>query len=75
MLDGVELSAIQAGSVFEEAGIQNGEVITEIDGVAISDIGDSTKIMSALADRDEVEVVTRDKAGTAQPPRVLTSPR
>jgi len=72
LVTGLKLSAIQAGSVFEEAGIQNGEVITEIDGVAISDIGDSTKIMSALTDRDEVEVVTRDKAGTAQPPRVLT---
>jgi general secretion pathway protein C len=72
---GLKLSAIQAGSAFEEAGIQNGEVIIEIDGVPVGDIGDSTKIMSALTDSDEVEVVTRDKAGTAQPPRVITPPR
>jgi general secretion pathway protein C len=72
---GLKLSAIQAGSAFEEAGIQNGEVIIEIDGVPVSDIGDSTKIMSALTDSDEVEVVTRNKAGIAQPPRVITPPR
>jgi general secretion pathway protein C len=75
LVTGLKLSAIQAGSAFEEAGIRNGEVIIEIDGVAVSDMGDSTKIMSALTDPDEVEVVTRDKAGKAQPPRVIIPPR
>jgi len=72
---GLKLSAIQAGSAFEDAGIKNGEVIMEIDGVSVSGIGDSTKIMSALTDRDEVEIVTRDKAGKIQPPRVIVPPR
>jgi general secretion pathway protein C len=58
---GLQLSAIQSGSVFEEVGIQNGEVITEINGVPVGDIGPSTKIMSALADSEPVEVVTVDE--------------
>jgi general secretion pathway protein C len=74
IVTGLKLSAIQAGSVFEEVGIKNGEVITEIGGVRVSDIGDSTKIMSALTDPNEVEVVTMDKDGKAFH-RVLTPPR
>ena len=64
LVTGLELNAIQAGSDFEQAGIQNGEVITEIDGVPVSSIGDSTKIMSALTDPPEVEIVTVDQNGT-----------
>jgi general secretion pathway protein C len=63
LVTGLELNAIQAGSDFEQAGIQNGEVITEIDGVLVSNIGDSTKIMSALTDPPEVEIVTVDQNG------------
>ena len=71
---GLQLSAIQAGSVFEEAGIQNGEVITEIDGVPISEMGPSTKMMSALTDPDEVKIVTVDPDGKTHH-RVLVPPR
>ncbi len=74
LVTGLQLNAIQAGSVFEEVGIQNGEVITEIGGIPVSDMGASTKIMSALTDPDEVEIVTVDQDGKAQlrrlrPPR------
>jgi type II secretion system protein C len=71
---GLELSAIQAGSVFEEVGMKNGEVITEIAGVPVSDLGPSTKIMSALTDPEEVEVITVDKNGKAHH-RVLVRPK
>ncbi len=71
---GLQLSAIQAGSVFEAVGIQDGAVITEIGGVRVGDMGASTKIMSALTDPDEVEIVTVDRNGKTQlhrlrPPR------
>jgi general secretion pathway protein C len=74
LVTGLQLNAIQAGSVFEEVGIKNGEVITEIGGIPVSDMGASTKIMSALTDPDEVEIVTVDQDGKAQlrrlrPPR------
>jgi type II secretory pathway component PulC len=71
---GVKLNAIQAGSVFEEVGMKNGEVITEIGGVPVSDLGASTNIMAALTDPDEVEVVTVDPDGKAHH-RVLVPPR
>jgi len=74
IVTGLKLSAIQAGSVFAEAGIENGEVITEIDGVAVSDMGDSTKIMSALTDPDEVEIVTVGRDGKVNPPRIIAPP-
>jgi len=66
VVTGLQLSAIQSGSAFEQAGIENGEVITEINGVSVSDIGASTKIMSALTDSDEVEVITMDENGDAK---------
>jgi general secretion pathway protein C len=71
---GLQLSAIQAGSIFEEIGIQNGEVITEIGGVPVSDMGPSTKILSALTDPEEVEIVTVDPNGKTHH-RVITPPR
>jgi type II secretion system protein C len=74
LVTGLKLNAIQAGSAFEKAGMKNGEVITEIDGVLVSDIGDSTKIMSALTDPDEVEIVTVDKDRNRHE-RVLAPPR
>ena len=74
LVTGLELNAIQAGSDFEQAGIRNGEVITEIDGVLISNIGDSTKIMSALTDPPEVEIVTVDKNGKTHQ-RVIARPQ
>jgi len=49
-------------------------VITEIAGVPVSEIGDSTKIMAALTDPDEVPIVTVDQDGNPHQ-RVLTPPR
>jgi type II secretion system protein C len=74
LVTGLKLNAIQAGSAFEKAGMKNGEVITEIDGVLVRDLGDSTKIMSALTDPDEVAIVTVDKDRNRHE-RVLAPPR
>jgi general secretion pathway protein C len=74
IVTGLKISAIQAGSVFEEVGIQNGEVITEIDGVPVSEMGDSTKIMAALTDPDQVPIVTVDKDGNPHE-RIISPPR
>jgi type II secretion system protein C len=59
---GLQISGIQPGSVFEQAGILEGEVITEINGVAIGD-GDATQILSALTDQGEVPVKVRGEDG------------
>jgi len=50
LVTGLKLSAIQAGSIFEDVGIHNGEVITEIDGVSISDM---VRWKSSLGTRQE----------------------
>ncbi len=68
---GLEISAIQAGSVFEQAGIQDGEVITEIDGVPLSNMGKSSQIMSLLTDQGEVSLTLETPDG---PPRTLPFP-
>jgi len=75
LVTGLQISAIQPGSAFEEVGIKNGEVITEIGGIPVSEIGDSTKIMSALTDPDEVPVTTVDKDGNNPQERLLAPPR
>jgi general secretion pathway protein C len=72
VVTGLQLSAIQSGSAFEEAGIQNGEIITEINGVPVSDMGASTKIMAALTDSDQVEVVTVNENGDTKIHRIAT---
>lgn len=59
---GLQISGIQPGSVFEQAGIAEGEVITEIDGVPIGE-GDTTQILSALTDQDEVPIKVRGDDG------------
>jgi type II secretion system protein C len=74
VVTGLQLSAIQSGSAFEEAGIENGAVITEINGVPVSDMGASTKIMAAMTDSDEVEVVTVDANGDTKH-HVIATPR
>jgi general secretion pathway protein C len=66
---GLEISAIQEGSVFEQAGIEDGEVIIEIDGVPISNIGKSSQIMSALTDQGGVNLTLETPDGT---PRSLS---
>jgi len=66
LVTGLQLSAIQSGSAFEAAGIENGDVITEINGVPVGDIGPSTKIMTALTESDQVEVVTVGPNGIAE---------
>jgi len=74
VVTGLEVSAIQSGSVFEQAGVSNGEIITEINGVPVSEMGPSNKIMAALTESDEVQIVTMDPNGATRQ-LTLASPR
>ena len=74
VVTGLEVSAIQSGSVFEQAGVANGEIITEINGVPVSEMGPSNKIMAALTESDEVEIVTMDPNGVTRE-LTIASPR
>jgi type II secretion system protein C len=74
VVTGLEVSAIQSGSVFEQAGVANGEIITEINGVPVSEMGPSNKIMAALTESDEVDIVTMDPNGVTRD-LTIASPR
>lgn len=53
---GIEISAIKPGSVFEQVGIEDGDVITAIGGEKISDVGQSSGLLSSLTDGESIEL-------------------
>ena len=61
---GVQLNSIQPGSLFEEIGIQDGDVITEVNGIVIASPQDSAALLRELTQSDEfdVEVLGADGA-------------
>lgn len=65
---GVQLNAIQTGSLFEQIGIQNGDVITEFNGVHITSQQDSAAVLRQLTESSEFNVTVRGADG--QPRRL-----
>jgi type II secretion system protein C len=62
---GVQLSAIQEGSLFQEMGIQDGDVITEVNGIVVSTPQDNAALLRELGEADEFTVtVTREDGST-----------
>jgi type II secretion system protein C len=60
-MQGVQLQAIKAGSLLEEVGFVNGDVITEVNGEIIDSPEQSAKFMRELSEADEIEAtVDRD---------------
>ena len=45
---GVQVSAIQAGSLFEEIGVKDGDVITELNGIKINSPEESFKLLQEV---------------------------
>ena len=60
---GVQVSAIQEGSLFEEAGIEDGDVITEINGIEINSPEESASIMRELAEARNLALTIRGEDG------------
>jgi type II secretion system protein C len=61
---GMEVSAIQSGSLWEELGIEEGDLITELNGIAIDSPGQSSKLLSEFAGSTEFTVTVEGAAGT-----------
>lgn len=59
---GVQLNAIQAGSLFEQIGIQNGDTITEFNGINITNQQDSAAVLRQLTEASQFNV-TVDRNG------------
>ncbi len=63
---GFQLSNIKSGSLYEEVGIQNGEVITELNGIRIDSQEQMAKIIREFAAATEFEVEVMDADGNSR---------
>jgi general secretion pathway protein C len=60
---GVQLNAIQSGSLFEQIGIQNGDTITEFNGITITSQQDSAAVLRQLTESNEFNVTVTGADG------------
>lgn len=56
---GVLLSGVMPGSPAEKAGLQKGDLLIELDGIAVDNLTDFTAVLRSHAPGDEVEVVVQ----------------
>ena len=54
---GLEVSLIQAGSRFEEIGLEDGDVITEFDGDPIDSQAGVAKVLQEMSEKDAYHMV------------------
>ena len=60
---GIQLNAIKSGSLFEEVGFQNGDVIVEFNGIEINNQQDSAAVLREFTQAKEYDVRVRGKDG------------
>ena len=53
---GLQINAIKAGSLFEEIGIESGDVITKLNGITIDNPQESAKVLSEFSEADSFNV-------------------
>jgi general secretion pathway protein C len=53
---GVQLSSIKPGSLFEEIGIQNGDTVTQVNGITVTSPQDSAALLKELTEASEFQV-------------------
>jgi type II secretion system protein C len=56
VLKGWRMDQIKAGSFYEKSGMQNGDVAEEINGVLLSDAGQSIKLLKDLKNEGEIDI-------------------
>jgi general secretion pathway protein C len=60
---GVQVNAIKTGSTLEEIGLQNGDTISEVNGMRITSPEDSTEVLRELAQANQFTVVVTGADG------------
>jgi general secretion pathway protein C len=55
-LKGFRLDRIRNDSIYQKAGLQNGDVIEEINGIPLSDTAQAIKLLQSLRNESEIEV-------------------
>jgi general secretion pathway protein C len=59
--DGFKLSEIQPGSLFQRVGLQDGDVLTSVEGQTVSDPMRAMQLLNSLSDRSSINLtVTRN---------------
>ena len=64
---GVQLNAIQSGSLFEQIGIQNGDVITEFNGIQVTGQQESAQVLQQLSTEEAFNLTVCNKSGDCKP--------
>jgi general secretion pathway protein C len=62
-LIGIEVNAIKSGSVLSDVGLENGDLITEFNGVPVSSPEESGRLIQELGDADEINLVVEGPDG------------
>jgi len=55
-LRGFELSRIRKDSIYEKSGLQNADIIEEINGVALTDVAQAIRLLQSLRETPEIEL-------------------
>jgi general secretion pathway protein C len=53
---GLQINAIKSGSLFEEIGIESGDVITKLNGISIDNPQESAKVLAEFSEADSFNV-------------------
>jgi general secretion pathway protein C len=60
---GVQLNSIKAGSLFEQIGIQEGDTITEFNGIQVTGQQESAQVLRELTEAEEFDVSVTSASG------------
>jgi general secretion pathway protein C len=72
---GVQFDGIREGGFYDQIGLRNGDVVTEINGVALSDPDAMVKVIGQFVGADELDIaVQRGTDGSAEVLEVSTPP-
>ncbi len=62
-LAGFRLTKIRQDSIYQKAGLQNGDIVKEINGVSLVDTGQAIKLLNSLRGENEIDIrLERDGA-------------
>jgi general secretion pathway protein C len=65
-LNGFKLWDIEPGSIYEQVGFKNGDVVTAIDGQELSDVGSTIKLLQALKNESNTSVTLKRSGQTLE---------
>jgi general secretion pathway protein C len=71
---GVQLSSIKPGSLFEEIGIQNGDTVTQVNGITVTSPQDSAALLKELTESTDFQVNVQGANGQTRTPPLLDRP-